>query len=312
MKIALASSSQVAIPILEWMLAEGLTPTLISSPDKPTGRGRELSANLFTQHCRKLGLNVFSPATDEEIRELIKLEGIELVVTVAYGKLIKKEELSMPKHGWINVHFSLLPQWRGAAPVQYAILNGDAQTGVTVFKLDVGMDTGPVYTQDVFPISGDATAESLLLKLSQAAVSTLERAIQMINKGVLPNPQPADQISYAPKISKSDGEINWHDSALNIDRKIRAFTPWPNAWTKLHGKRIVITSAKICANSELRNGVETQDVGQVINHEGVFVSCGNGWLEIVRVKPEGKREMSSAEWIRGLQQQEDIKFGSQT
>ena len=312
MKIALASSSQVAIPILEWMLAEGLTPTLISSPDKPTGRGRELSANLFTQHCRKLGLDVLAPATDEEIRELINLQGIELVVTVAYGKLIKKTELSAPKHGWINVHFSLLPQWRGAAPVQYAILNGDAKTGVTVFKLDVGMDTGPVYTQDEFPISGDTTAESLLMELSQAAVFTLERAIQMIKKGVLPNPQPTNQISYAPKISKSDGEINWQDSALDLDRKIRAFTPWPNAWTTLRGKRIVITAAKICESTEARSGVEIHDVGQVINRDGVFVSCGNGWLEIVRVKPEGKREMSSAEWVRGLQQQEHIKFGSLT
>ena len=142
---------------------------VITSPDKPSGRGQKLSENEFAQFCSKLNLPVFKPASHTELNEMLSLQKPDLVITVAYGRLIKKAELQIPKYGWLNIHFSLLPRWRGAAPVQYAILNGDQDTGVTVFKLDEGMDTGPIYSQSVYKLLGKESTQELLEVLSSNA-----------------------------------------------------------------------------------------------------------------------------------------------
>lgn len=310
MRIALASSSTVAIPILNWLLKKGFAPTIITAPDKPTGRGQILSANDFAIHCQNLGISPLKPATDEELNSLITSEEVELVVTVAYGKLIKKQQLTLPKYGWINVHFSLLPRWRGAAPVQFALLSGDEITGITVFQLEEGMDTGPIYSQDEFPIPTHSTSGNVLEKLSEKAVFTLEKALEKIALNVPPTPQATKGVTYAPKITKLQGKIDWSQSAENIVRHIHAFNPWPLGWTTLEGKRFVITSAQIANLEESFADTRKPNIGEIYVKERIYVACSDGFIELLRVKPEGKREMSSVEWLRGIHNSVAIQLGT--
>jgi methionyl-tRNA formyltransferase len=304
LNIVLASSSKVAIPVVDYLMGNHHLKTVLTGPDKPTGRGRTLTPNEFAEYCSSRDLRVVKPSNDQELESALQDIKPDLVITAAYGRLIKSHQLSIPKKGWINLHFSLLPRWRGAAPVQFSILNGDQTTGVTVFRLDSGLDTGPVYSFKEYRLHGRETSGELLGTLSELAIQPLEESLLKIKAGIEPLAQKSEGATMAPKISKSDGVISWSDEVLSIDRKVRAFSPWPGAWSRLDGKQILILEAEI-SELDLERGIPA---GTVVTGTEVLVKCGNGVLLLKRVKPEGKREMSAMEWIRGIQNKEHLRF----
>lgn len=301
MKILLASSSLVAEPSLK-ALQKSRHEVLgcLTGLDAARGRGQEVSENNFASLAKTIGLPVFKPANSLELHQLLRDLNPDVVVTISYGSLIKKAELEIPRFGWLNVHFSLLPRWRGASPVQRAIAAGDSLSGVTVFKLDTGLDTGPIFTSVERSLIGDETSSSLLSDLAALAPGALLDALSLIEVGQLPIPQSEEGVCIAPKIRKEDGRINWTSSNIEIERSIRAFDPWPTAWSILSGQRVSIYSAKL-STLEI-------DPGVCRINSGFFVGCGIGSLELVEVKPEGKRRMTALEWARGLRQTEDMKF----
>jgi methionyl-tRNA formyltransferase len=301
-RIAVASSSTLALPTIELLKSSGHELIgLISTPDMPQGRGRTLAPNLLIQSLATTELRIAKPATDQELNTLLTSWKIDLVVTISYGRLIKPSELGLPRHGWINLHFSLLPQYRGAAPIQRALLAGAVKTGLTVFQLDAGMDTGPIYLQRERELAGQETTGELLSSLAEDGSEALLKAITMIEKGIAPSPQSDEGVSLAPKISKEEARIDWTASAQTIDRKIRAFNPNPGAWTTFRGERIILTSARVspqqCPPSELLS-----------REESLLIGTGEASLEILRLKPQGKREMQVSEWLRGARLQDGECF----
>ena len=236
-------------------------------------------------------MSCYKPSTNEELADILQKTQAELVITLAYGRLIKTSELQIPKHGWLNVHFSLLPRWRGAAPVQRAIAAGDEQSGVTVFKLEQGLDTGPIYSTLSYPLNDKSRSDEVLKDLSSLCIQPVNQALIMIAAGEPATTQESDGVTLAPKILKSDGRIDWNRDSKMLDRQIRAFQPWPGAYTSFNGTRIEIIEARV---SDADGAA-----GEVISLNPLLVGTGSGSLEIIRVKPENKREMSSSDWVRG-------------
>jgi methionyl-tRNA formyltransferase len=292
MKILVASSSPLAKDLLnhinnsEHQLLGG-----ISSPDRASGRGQSVSSNDFASYCQEIGVTCYKPSTNEELADILQKTQAELVITLAYGRLIKTSELQIPKHGWLNVHFSLLPRWRGAAPVQRAIAAGDEQSGVTVFKLEQGLDTGPIYSTLSYPLNDRSRSDEVLKDLSSLCIQPVNQALIMIAAGEPATTQESDGVTLAPKILKSEGRIDWNQDSKLLDRQIRAFQPWPGAYTSFNGTRIEIIEARV---SDADGAV-----GEVISLNPLLIGTGSGSLEIIRVKPENKREMSSSDWLRG-------------
>ena len=292
MKILVASSSPLAKNLLnhiknsDHQLLGG-----ISSPDRASGRGQSVSSNDFASYCQEITVSCYKPSTNEELADILQKTQAELVITLAYGRLIKTSELQIPKHGWLNVHFSLLPRWRGAAPVQRAIAAGDEQSGVTVFKLEQGLDTGPIYSTLSYPLNDKSRSDEVLKDLSSLCIQPVNQALIMIAAGEPATTQESDGVTLAPKILKSDGRIDWNRDSKMLDRQIRAFQPWPGAYTSFNGTRIEIIEARV---SDADGAA-----GEVISLNPLLVGTGSGSLEIIRVKPENKREMSSSDWVRG-------------
>ena len=292
MKVVLASSSDIAQPILEALIhSQHQLVAAISMPDKPTGRGRQIQPNSFSMLCERFGVHVFKPENHIELREVLRELEPDLVITIAYGRLIKAMELSLPKHGWLNIHFSLLPRWRGAAPVQRAILQGDSETGISIFRLEEGMDTGPVYATHRVLLKGNETYGSLLNDLSLLAAPVMLTVLELIEDGESPIPQSEDGAILAPKLSKEEARINWQKSAKEIERQVRAMNPWPIAWTTFNEKRLSILKSSV---RDLAG-----NPGEILSLEPFVIGCGEEAIEIFSLKPEGKAEMSAAEWLRG-------------
>ena len=292
MKILVASSSPLAKNLLnhiknsDHQLLGG-----ISSPDRASGRGQSVSSNDFASYCQEIGVSCYKPSTNEELADILQKTQAELVITLAYGRLIKTNELQIPKHGWLNVHFSLLPRWRGAAPVQRAIAAGDEQSGVTVFKLEQGLDTGPIYSTLSYPLNDRSRSDEVLKDLSSLCIQPVNQALIMIAAGEPATTQEIEGVTLAPKILKSEGRIDWNQDSKLLDRQIRAFQPWPGAYTSFNGTRIEIIEARV---SDADGAV-----GEVISLNPLLIGTGSGSVEIFRVKPENKREMSSSDWLRG-------------
>ena len=282
----------MAIPTLEALENSSYELVgLISTPDAPAGRGRTLTPNDFVNWSNQTGRSVFKPNDFAELAETIVEVSPDIVITIAYGKLIPESLLAEVRLGWLNLHFSLLPRWRGAAPVQWALINGDAETGVTVFKLEKGMDTGPIFTSAKLAISESSTTDSLLNELSVLGSVSVLKAIDLLLSGSSPEPQSAHG-TFAPKITKSDAAIDWAQTSKEVDSLIRAMTSNPGAWTKINGTRIVVNKASR-VNSQYNEG-EIRQVG-----EAIHVGTSEGAIALEIVTPEGKRTMSASDWFRG-------------
>jgi methionyl-tRNA formyltransferase len=300
-QIALAATPEVAIPTLEaLLLSEHDLVSVITQPDRPAGRGLSLKESPVAIWAKDHGISVQKPVDQAELKTAIV--GIDLVITIGFGVIIKEEILDIPKHGFLNLHFSLLPKWRGAAPVQRAIEAGDQITGVTVFKLDKGMDTGPIYRQKEIAMPHKPTTESLLQDLSVVGAPVVLDAISAIEANEAPVIQSLDGASRADKLSKEEARIDWQDASFNIERKIRAFYPAPGAWTTFRDEAIKIESAN---TGEAMAGLP----GEIfMEGKDLFVSTPEGSLQILKVKPAGKASMDAISWINGARIEQHERF----
>lgn len=306
MKVVIASSSFVSKPLISLLSSsnEHELLGLITNPDKATGRGMNIVPNELASWGMSNGINVLKPIGRDNLKDLIKTLNPEIVITIAYGQIIPEDLLNLPKYGWINVHFSSLPRWRGAAPVQWAILSSDTESGVTVFKLDKGMDTGPVYLTKTVSIEPDETTELLLTRLSNIGADLAIQSLAVIQGGTEPVAQLNSGVTLAPKINKNDGKINWHVNANEIFNRYRALAGNPGIWTLLGEVRLKIDSLEISNRTEKLSPSEV-----LISDEHLLVGANNGVIEIKTITPAGRSQMSAAEFIRGLPNRSGLKLG---
>ena len=291
MRIGVAATPDVAIPTLNWLLqSEHEIGLIITQPDRPSGRGRLLQESIVGQWAQSHGIALIKPEKPQEL--IRKIEELDLVLTIGYGVLLPESILSLPRHGFLNLHFSLLPAYRGAAPAQRALHNGELVTGVSVFQLDKGMDTGPIFTQESITIDSAWRSFELLQHLADLGPDVVRRAFEMIQDGKTPRDQIGTP-SLAPKITKSEAKIDFTQDADHISNAIRAFTYEPGAWTVWKDEPF-----KICATafSDVKNATP----GEIfVIEKSVFVATGSQALEILRVIPAGKKEMDAIDWARG-------------
>jgi len=304
--VLIASSSFVSKPLISLLSSsnEHELLGLITNPDKATGRGMNIVPNELASWGMSNGINVLKPIGRDNLKDLIKTLNPEIVITIAYGQIIPEDLLNLPKYGWINVHFSSLPRWRGAAPVQWAILSSDTESGVTVFKLDKGMDTGPVYLTKTVSIEPDETTELLLTRLSNIGADLAIQSLAVIQAGTEPVAQLNSGVTLAPKINKNDGKINWHVNANEIFNRYRALAGNPGIWTLLGEVRLKIDSLEISNRTEKLSPSEV-----LISDEHLLVGANNGVIEIKTITPAGRSQMSAAEFIRGLPNRSGLKLG---
>ena len=291
MRIGVAATPDVAIPTLNWLLqSEHEIALVITQPDRPAGRGRILKQTVVADWANDHQMLVVKP---ENPKDLIgKIEELDLVLTIGYGVLLPQNILDLPKNGFLNLHFSLLPAYRGAAPAQRALQNGETVTGVSVFQLDKGMDTGPVFVQQSSTIDPSWRSFELLQHLANLGPDVVNRTLRMIENGSTPSEQVGEP-SIAPKIDKAEAKIDFSKEATVISNSIRAFTYEPGAWTVWKGE-----SFKICATAI--TDVHTGKPGEIsVSDRSVIVGTGSGSLELLRVTPSGKREMDAIDWARG-------------
>ena len=301
MQIAVAATPEVALPTLEALLvSEHDLVAVITQPDRPAGRGLALKESPVATWAKVRGITVRKPVDQEELK--LAVADVDLVITIGFGVIIKEEILNLPRHGFINLHFSLLPKWRGAAPVQRAIEAGDQTTGVTVFKLDKGMDTGPIYRQNEIELPVKATTSSLLQDLAAIGAPVVLDAMIAIEANEAPVAQSENGASRAEKLSKDEGRIDWQLSATKIERKIRAFYPAPGAWTTFRDEAIKIESA------ELREAKFGQPGALLLEGKELFVCTAEGSLQIFTVKPAGKASMSATDWVNGARIEQEARF----
>ena len=296
MQIAVASSSSVGIPILKELLAGSHTIAyVITNPDKSTGRGQRILPNDFAAYAEMNDLQIEKPESKAELTSLVTSSPIDLVVTVAYGRIVPLQALDLPRYGWLNVHFSKLPRWRGASPVQYALLNQDKLAAISIFQLDEGMDTGPIYLAEEFPIQKDETTSQLLERCAIKASTLLGKVLKSIEDGEIPSPQIEAGVTYAPKFSKSDGHIKPSQAAQEILAKVRALSENPGVYILFRGERLSINRATI---SEYSNAPQT--VGALVaTKHSLFLRVCDGVIELNTVTPQGKKQMSGADFARG-------------
>ena len=306
MKVLIASSSVLAIPLFKVLSdsSEYEITGLLTNQDKPTGRGQKIESNELAVWAQSQNFHVYKSAHEEDITSALVQSSSEIVITIAFGQLVKENALKIPKHGWINIHFSMLPRWRGAAPIQHSILSGEKSVGISIFKLDQGMDTGPVYLAQEFPITKDETTTEVLNRLSNEGSQMTLAVLDMIKKLKQPISQSVESVSYASKFLKKDGEINWERSSDSIYNLYRALGSNPGVWSVLNEVRVRINALE---KSEL---LEELRPGQIhIDNEKMFVRTLDGIIEILNVTPAGRNSMTSAEFVRGLTSKVGLHFG---
>ena len=304
MQLSIASSSLISIPIIEAILnSEHTLGSIITNPDKPTGRGKKIEANDLAKWAGAKGLDVAKPADTSELNRHLLASQPQLIITCAYGRLIPVELLHGPRFGWINLHFSLLPKLRGAAPVQWAILNGDTSTGFTIFKLDKGMDTGPVYVSKEVNISEQDTTPILLERLTELAIPDLLDLISKIGK-TKATPQPLSGATLAPKISKEMARIIWKSSIETVLRQDRALSENPGIWSMFNGERISLHGlSEVLVTNSLKAPGDIELVG-----DQLLVRTSDSVLAVSEVTPSGKKRMSGADFARGARLVAGSKF----
>jgi methionyl-tRNA formyltransferase len=308
-RIVFGGTPDVAIPSLD-ALADSRHELLavVTRPDAPSGRGKKLTASSVAQRAVDLGLEVLKPQRPRDDGFVNRLNELapDCCPVVAYGALLPQRVLDIPRHGWINLHFSLLPAWRGAAPVQHAILAGDQITGATTFRIVLELDAGPIFATMSEPIHPDDTAGDLLHRLSLSGARLLVDTLDGIDDGTLtPTPQPETdpQLSYASKINVEDARIDWTQPAKVVDRLVRACTPVPGAWTTFRGERFKINSARISDSVSPPGRLE-------VSKRSVRVGTASQALELDEVQAQGKRPMAAADWARGVTFEPEPRLGA--
>jgi methionyl-tRNA formyltransferase len=299
MRLIFAGTPQTALPSLRAILdSRHDVVAVLTRPDAPTGRSRKLSPSPVARVATDAGIEVLRPQRPRDPDFLVRLAeiGPDCAPVVAYGGLLPRPALDVPKHGWVNLHFSLLPAWRGAAPVQHAILAGDDLTGASTFQIEEELDSGPVYGVVTEPVRPTDTSGDLLDRLAVAGARLLVATLDGIEDGtLLAHPQSSDGLSWAPKLTAADAEVDWSAPAVRVDRLIRACTPAPGAWTTFRGDRLKLGPVRADPQAaDLGPGQLRADRG------GVGVGTGTRAVLLGEVQPQGKRVMPADDWARGV------------
>ena len=305
MRVLFAGTPAVALPSLEALRAAGHEiVAVLTRPDAPLGRKRLLTPSPVAARAAELGLPVIKAnKVDAEAAAAIAAAAPDAAAIVAYGALVPESALRIPAHGWINLHFSLLPAWRGAAPVQHSVINGDEITGASTFLLEKGLDTGPVFGTVTETIRLTDTSAVLLERLSHSGAMLLVQTIDGLAAGALSGVPQQGEISLAPKLTLEDGHVQWNNPALAISRRIRGVTTEPGAWTMLGGQRFKLGPVL------LRTDVTDLEPARVrVDGKSVLVGTGSHAVELVDVQPAGKKLMKATDWARGLANKEDVVF----
>jgi len=325
-RLVFAGTPDVAVPSLDALSSSSHeVVAVLTRPDARAGRGRSLVASPVKERALALGLEVLAPSRpgDPQFQDRLRELAPDACPTVAYGALIPRSTLMIPSYGWINLHFSLLPAWRGAAPVQHAIMAGDEVTGATTFLIEQGLDTGPTFGVMTEAIKPDDTAGDLLWRLAQAGAGLLVATLDALETGQLHAvAQSAEGVSLAPKISVRDARISWSAPALAVDRHIRGCTPAPGAWTTFRGERLKIHPVTLATDTPViaRGEVATPEVatpeflapGEVAaDKRAVRVGTASGAVLLGMVQPQGKRPMDAADWSRGVRPEPGEKFADE-
>ncbi|MDP9987186.1 methionyl-tRNA formyltransferase [Arthrobacter oryzae] len=305
MRVLFAGTPAAAVPSFDALVNAGFeVVAVLTRPDAPIGRKRVLTPSPVAQRAAELGIDVIHAARlDAEAIAKISAVQPDVAAIVAYGGLVPPAALDIPRHGWVNLHFSLLPAWRGAAPVQRSVMAGDDVTGAVTFQLEEGLDTGPVFGTLTEAVKPQDTAGDLLERLSHSGAVLLAQTLSAIDAGKA-SPQPqAGEVSLAPKLTLEDGHLNWAHPALAISRQARGVTPEPGAWTLLDGQRVKLEPVR------LRPEVTHLAPGAVALHgKAVLVGTGSHAVELTRIQPAGKKMMAAADWARGLASLESVVF----
>lgn len=311
MRVIFAGTPQIAVPCLDRLISDGLdVVAVLTREDAPLGRKRVLTPSPVAARAVELGVPVIKAnQIDDDVVSALSATEADIAAIVAYGGLVPPEALEVPRHGWVNLHFSLLPAWRGAAPVQHSIIHGDDVTGAVTFRLEEGLDTGPVYGTLIEDIAPDDTAGVLLGRLSESGAVLLSQTLHGIDAGRLsPIPQ-SGPVTLAPKLGIEDGHIDWTEPALAIRRRINGTTPEPGPWTVLEGKRFKLGAVALEPSvTELEPAVLRVLPGRAPR---ILVGTGSHALELHEVQPAGKKMMKASDWARGLDIDEQGATGKQ-
>jgi len=288
-----------AVPSLAVLAENARVSLVVCNPDRPAGRGRAMTAPPVKEEAVRRGIPVFQPekARHPDAVRRIAAEAPDWIVVVAYGHILPKSILDIPRLGCVNVHASLLPKYRGAAPINWAVARGETETGVTIMRMDEGMDTGPILHVRTIPIGDEDTAETMFSKLSVLGAEALREALGMLRAGTLvETPQDASRATYAPMLKKEHGRIDWSRPADEVRNLVRGMTPWPSAFAQHAGRTIKVLSAHIAP--EPRGGAQPGEVVS-LRRDGMVVACGEGALRIASVQPEGGKAMDAWAYAQG-------------
>ncbi len=303
MRLVFAGTPDPAVPSLQRLLASPRhdVVAVVTRPDARAGRGRQPAQSPVKQLAEQAGVPVLQPArpSEPEFLDALRAMAPDCCPVVAYGALVPPAALAVPRLGWVNLHYSLLPAWRGAAPVQHALLAGDEITGATTFLLEQGLDTGPVFGVVTEQVRSTDTAGDLLDRLSRSGADLLVATLDALEGGELvAQPQPADGVSLAPKLTSEDARVRWDEPAMAVDRRIRACTPAPGAWTTFRGARV-----KLAPVVPQPGNVPGAPGSLEVTRGSVLVAAAGGFVELGVVQPAGKGPMPAADWARGVRPQ---------
>lgn len=306
MKIVYMGTPDFAVPALEMLHREGFDiAAVVSQPDKPKGRHGELSMPDVKKKALELGLTVLQPqkASDPGFIDTVRAMEPDAIVVAAYGQILKPELLSVPRLGCINIHASLLPRWRGAAPIAMSIVAGDQETGVTTMYMEEGLDTGDILLQASTPIDKKDTAGSLTDRLSHMGAELIVKTLRLLSEGQIKPIRQDDtgiESTYAHMLKKEDGDLELSCSSEELDCRIRGLSPWPGAFTRLSGKMFKIHEAEPLSEAELSPELRAMETGTFGIYEGrLYIRCGSGALRLLEVQLEGKKRMPAEEFLRG-------------
>ena len=307
MRIIFMGTPEFAVPALIALVEAGYEVVAVyTQPPRPAGRGKQLQPSPVQREAEARGIAVCYPASLKGAGEQAEFAalGADIAIVAAYGLILPQAVLAAPKHGCLNIHASLLPRWRGAAPIQRAILAGDQETGICIMRMEQGLDTGPVYLVRKIPILPDDSAGSLHDRLAALGAQCIVEALPKIGqRSLAPFPQPADGITYAQKIVKAEAAIDWRRDALDVDRQVRAFNPFPGAFSSLGNETVKIWRGRADAAASGRPGEIL-----ACTAEGISVACGKGILNATELQRAGGRRLSAAEFLRGLPAAQHKRF----
>jgi methionyl-tRNA formyltransferase len=302
LKLGFAGTPDFAVPALERLAAEQRIAAVFTQPDRPAGRGQILHLSPVKRRALELGLTVHQPATfrTTEALETLRAAQVDVLVVVAYGLILPAAVLALPRRGCINIHASLLPRWRGAAPIQRALLAGDSVSGVTIMRMEAGLDTGPMLAARSVKIGARETAKTLHDRLAVLGADLIAETLPGICAGSVPETmQPGEGVTYAAKIDKGEARIDWQRSAEEISRQVRAFNPWPVAESRSKGEQLRIWEAEAIESPALSPGSGPPGAVLTATREGIDVLCGSGVLRILKLQLAGRKPLPAEEFLRG-------------